>query len=151
MRKIALALLGVGVFVGPGNAAKALAADWTLFPVNEKAADFRLESIDKQSFKMSATRKDAPGRGAEVVGEVKLVQVWTRPLADGGRAVALFNPSRVDKTVTVDFAAFGLPTRGRLRDVWRQTDLPPLKDGRLEATVFGHAANLYRIYPSDKQ
>ena len=79
------------------------------------------------------------------------MQVWTRPLADGGRAVALFNPSRVDKTVTVDFAAFGLPTRGRLRDVWRQTDLPPLKDGRLEATVFGHAANLYRIYPSDKQ
>ena len=94
--------------------------------------------------------QDALGRGAEVVGEVKLVQVWTRPLADGGRAVALFNPSRVDKTVTVDFAALGLPTGGRLRDVWRQVDLPPLKDGRLEATVFGHAANLYRIYPTDK-
>ncbi len=94
--------------------------------------------------------QDALGRGAEVAGEVKLVQVWTRPLADGGRAVALFNPSRVDKTVTVDFAAFGLPTDGRLRDVWRQVDLPPLKDGRLEATVFGHAANLYRIYPTEK-
>ena len=94
--------------------------------------------------------QDALGRGAEVAGEVKLVQVWTRPLADGGRAVALFNPSRVDKTVTVDFAAFGLPTRGRLRDVWRQVDLPSLKDGRLTATVYGHAANLYRIYPTDK-
>ena len=91
--------------------------------------------------------QDALGRGAEVAGEVKLVQVWTRPLADGGRAVALFNPSRADKTVTVDFAAFGLPTRGRLRDVWRQVDLPPLKDGHLKTTVFGHAANLYRIYP----
>ena len=61
-KKIACLLLGVVAFVGLGNAAKKKPADWTLYPINEKAADYRLESIDKQSFKLSATRKDAPGK-----------------------------------------------------------------------------------------
>lgn len=61
MRKLALTLLFVGIFAGVGNAAKAAAA-WGLYPINEQAATYRLESLDKQSFRLSATRKDAPGK-----------------------------------------------------------------------------------------
>ena len=59
-KSFAWAALALTVAYG-ASAATNSAADWTLYPVNEKAADFRLESIDRQSFKMSATRKDAPG------------------------------------------------------------------------------------------
>jgi len=38
------------------------AADWTLYKIAEERADYRLESIDKSAFRLSATRKDVPGK-----------------------------------------------------------------------------------------
>lgn len=120
MRKIALALLGVGVFVGPGNAAKALAADWTLFPVNEKAADFRLESIDRQSFKMSATRKDAPGDTMGVAITDVNRDTWTHDKIvfsvrslDGRAASLSVSLSYVEGDKTLEKNSGGITISGR--------------------------------------
>lgn len=38
------------------------AADWSLYTINEQGADYRLDSVDRTSFRMSATRKDGPGK-----------------------------------------------------------------------------------------
>ena len=89
--------------------------------------------------------QDPLGRGAELVGTVGVVEVWTRPLADGGWALALFNPSAVDQEVECDLTSFGLPVGRAPRDVWRQTTLPVPDGGKLKATVYGHATNLYRF------
>ncbi len=92
-----------------------------------------------------AIDQDPLGRGAELVGTVGTIEVWIRPLSDNGWALALFNPSSVDQTVECDLAKFKLPTDRKVRDVWRQIDLPEPKDGILKTTVFGHATNLYRF------
>ena len=89
--------------------------------------------------------QDPLGRGAELAGTTGVVEVWTRPLAGGGWALALFNPSAVDQEVECDLAAFGLPVGRAPRDVWRQTALPVPDGGKLKATVYGHATNLYRF------
>ena len=92
-----------------------------------------------------AIDQDPLGRGAELVGTVGTIEVWIRPLSDNGWALALFNPSSVDQTVEFDLAKFKLPTDRKVRDVWRQIDLPEPKDGILKTKVFGHATNLYRF------
>ena len=89
--------------------------------------------------------QDPLGKGAELVGSIGVVEVWTRPLSGGGWALALFNPSAVDKDVECDLAAFGLPADRAPRDVWRQETLPVPDGGKLKTTVYGHATNLYRF------
>ena len=60
LKNVAVALLGSWTCAGTAVAAKR--PDWVLYPINEKAADYRLEPLDRRSFRLSATRKDAPGR-----------------------------------------------------------------------------------------
>lgn len=45
-----------------GTAVAARRPDWVLYRINDKAADYRLESIDRSAFRLSATRRDAPGK-----------------------------------------------------------------------------------------
>ena len=45
-----------------GTAVAARQPDWVLYRINDKAADYRLESIDRSAFRLSATRRDAPGK-----------------------------------------------------------------------------------------
>ncbi len=45
-----------------GTAVAAKRPDWVLYRINDRAADYRLESIDRSAFRLSATRRDAPGK-----------------------------------------------------------------------------------------
>ena len=45
-----------------GTAVAERRPDWVLYRINDKAADYRLESIDRSAFRLSATRRDAPGK-----------------------------------------------------------------------------------------
>lgn len=45
-----------------GTAVAARRPDWVIYRINDKAADYRLESIDRSAFRLSATRRDAPGK-----------------------------------------------------------------------------------------
>lgn len=51
------------------------------------------------------------------------IQVWVKELADGHRALGIFNLGEETTTYTLDFAAAGLPATLHLRDLWRQQDL----------------------------
>ncbi|HEY1787085.1 MAG TPA: glycoside hydrolase family 27 protein [Verrucomicrobiae bacterium] len=50
-------------------------------------------------------------------------QVWTRSLADGSTAVALFNLNAHPMTMTVAFKDIGLPKRVAVRDLWLRKGL----------------------------
>ncbi|HEV2328166.1 MAG TPA: glycoside hydrolase family 27 protein [Verrucomicrobiae bacterium] len=54
-------------------------------------------------------------------------QIWTKSLADGGTAVALFNLNAHPMTIRADFKEIGLPKRVSARDLWLHKDLGTFK------------------------
>ena len=77
--------------------------------------------------------------------------VWLSDAPDAGvKYVALFNLG--DKKagpaeISVDLATAGLPKRVRVRDLWKQTDLPAA-EGSIKATVPPHGAVLLKVGPA---
>ena len=69
--------------------------------------------------------QDPMGRGAKAVYRSPdgNLQVWARPLADGSKAVGLFNLEEVPMQVTARWSDLGITGNHVLRDVWRQKDL----------------------------
>jgi len=71
-------------------------------------------------------------------------EVWTRPLADGGRAVLLFNRGASAAPIAVSWKELGLgQTPASVRDLWTHADVRPAT--RLEATVPAHGVAMFRV------
>lgn len=74
---------------------------------------------------VNAVNQDVLGKQAKrdiVDGDI---QIWSRPLSDGSRAIGIFNVGPDDKTV--DFGSYmaqlGIKNPSVIRDLWRQKDL----------------------------
>ncbi|MEM9835567.1 MAG: putative Ig domain-containing protein [Bacteroidota bacterium] len=80
-----------------------------------------------------AINQDALGQQATVVYADERMQVWKRPLADGGEAIALFNLDDEKRSLATDWQKWGLTSSMDARDAWRQIDLGSL--GELEEVV----------------
>jgi alpha-galactosidase len=95
-----------------------------------------------------AIDQDPLGQQARRVAKHGDVEVWARPLADGGRAVALLNRGKDAASISVDWTAIGYPAKlkARIRDLWEHKDLPPAT-GRFEANVRSHAALIVKVMP----
>jgi alpha-galactosidase len=52
------------------------------------------------------------------------IQVWVKRL-DRGRAIGVFNLGEKPAQLSVPFSKIGVPSRERMRDLWRQKDLGP--------------------------
>jgi alpha-galactosidase len=75
------------------------------------------------------------------------LQVWVKPLADGSRAVLLFNRASVASAITADWGRVGLKTkRARVRDLWAHTDSASV-ESRYTATVPSHGVVMLRVWP----
>jgi alpha-galactosidase len=72
-------------------------------------------------------------------------QIWVKELADGSRAIGVFNLARQPQTIQVKWTQLGLRAPSRLRDLWRQKDLPADAE-TLSATVAPHGATLLRVW-----
>jgi alpha-galactosidase len=72
-------------------------------------------------------------------------QVWVKPLADGTRAVALFNRGTSAVQITTTAAAIGLPMASRyaLQDLW--TNQTTTTKQTITAAVPAHGVVLYRV------
>lgn len=91
-----------------------------------------------------AIDQDIAGKQAALVIDRDGYQVWVKELADGGRAVGIFNLSDQDQEIRVDWKELGLSGFNRVRDVWRQRDLD--KPNRVfSATIFRHGAVLLKV------
>jgi alpha-galactosidase len=72
------------------------------------------------------------------------IWVLSKPLADGGRAVVLFNSTDSPRTVSTTTSAIGLHGSGfGIRDVWAGTD--STTSGDIRASLAPHEAALFRI------
>jgi len=76
------------------------------------------------------------------------LQVWVKPLADGSRAVLLFNRASVPSSMTADFGRIGLVAReARVRDLWAHKDTSGVT-ARYTATVPSHGVVMLRMWPA---
>lgn len=74
-----------------------------------------------------AINQDILGQQATCIFKDAEQQIWVRELADGNRAVAIFNLTDNEKEVSVDWNKWGLSKFKKARDVWRQQQLGKLK------------------------
>ena len=91
-----------------------------------------------------AVNQDELGAQGHLAVERGPHQIWIKPLADGSRAVALFNMGTATETVSVKWDELGLHGPQKVRDLWRQVDLGVQAQG-WSATVPSHGAELIRI------
>src|SRR5579859_8014103 len=70
-----------------------------------------------------AVDQDAAGIQGHRVSEEGPLEVWVKPLADGSKAVGLFNRGESPMKVTVHFKDIGLGNSARVRDLWARKDL----------------------------
>jgi alpha-galactosidase len=90
-----------------------------------------------------AIDQDPDGQQAKRVSQNGDQEVWTRPLAAGGWAVALFNRGQSDAQMTVKWSDLGITRPGKVRDLWQHSDMKP--QAEYAATVPGHGVVLLRV------
>ena len=98
-----------------------------------------------------AVDQDELGRQGWRVRQDGQKEVWMKPLADGSLAVALFNRGAAPTTVSVSWTDLKLTGKQKVRDLWRQTDLPPSATEGLTQIIASHGAELFKVSAADKE
>lgn len=91
--------------------------------------------------------QDPLGKAALRVATDKDSDVWVKEMADGSKAVGMFNRGESAATLTAKWSDLGISGRQVVRDLWRQKDLGPF-EGRFSATVGRHGVILVRVSPA---
>ena len=105
------------------------------------AADWYKKSWNAEVLEVN---QDVLGRGGARVRQDDRLEVWVKPLADGTKAVALFNRGLQRASVTASWADVGVNGAQPVRDLWQQRDLGTFSD-RFAATVPAHGAVLVKV------
>lgn len=88
--------------------------------------------------------QDALGRQARLLWEDEERQIWRRPLADGGEAVAMVNLGETTIRMAIERMSLQAVGDWRVRDCWSSEELGAL-DQALELEVPGHGHRLLRL------
>lgn len=91
-----------------------------------------------------AIDQDSLGKQGYRVAQEGPFEVWMKPLADGSKAVGLFNRQRTTEQITVDFSSIGIRGDATVRDLWLRKDLGNF-EGKFSAYVPRHGVVLVRI------
>jgi alpha-galactosidase len=91
--------------------------------------------------------QDPLGQCGRVVPLTDETFLMVKDLADGTKAVGLFNRGEFEASVGVSWADLGLIGRQVVRDLWRQRDVATTPDG-FKAAVGRHAGVLIRVRPA---
>jgi alpha-galactosidase len=110
----------------------------------ERLDDFTLNLLTNDE--VLALDQDPLGKQAGPVVREGDVQVWAKELADGGRAIGVFNLGLTAAKYSLDLGKVGLPgtSKARIRDLWRQRDLGTF-DGRFDVRVPAHGVVLVKF------
>ena len=91
-----------------------------------------------------AIDQDRAGKQGDRVSAVGPVEVWVRPLADGSKAVGIFNRHPGPMSASVDFKQLGFTGAVKARDIWQQKNLDNLGP-TYTAKIPGHGVLLLRV------
>ena len=97
-----------------------------------------------------AVDQDPLGHAAERVKKDGDIEVWSRPLADGSRAVALLNLSASPVSIGVGWTDIGYPAalRATVRNLWSDQEVSDQRD-HYAAQVPSHGVVMVTIQPHD--
>lgn len=90
-----------------------------------------------------AIDQDPLGYQAKQVIKNKDIQVWVKDLADGTKAIGIFNLGEKTQKYSLKFDAVGLTGSKILRDLWRQKELGTYT-GKYEAIIPAHGVMLIK-------
>jgi alpha-galactosidase len=95
-----------------------------------------------------AVDQDAVGVQGRRVKKNGDLEVWSKQLSDGGRAVILLNRSRVAAEIAVTWENIGYPggVHASVRDLWKHKDLGSLAGG-FSAEVPSHGVVMVKVKP----
>jgi len=93
-----------------------------------------------------AVDQDPAGKGGRRVAQDGDLEVWVKDLADGSKAVGLFNRSEFNSTVTAKWSDVGVSGKCLVRDLWRQRNVGTFSD-KYSATVPWHGVVLVKVTP----
>ncbi|HEV2494297.1 MAG TPA: glycoside hydrolase family 27 protein [Terriglobia bacterium] len=91
-----------------------------------------------------AVDQDTQGVQGHRISEEGPYEVWMKPLADGSKAVGLFNRGEDAAAGAVNFSDLGISGSATVRDLWARRDLGSFS-GRYEANVPKHGVVLIKV------
>ncbi|MBP6826028.1 MAG: alpha-galactosidase, partial [Saprospiraceae bacterium] len=94
---------------------------------------------------VNAIDQDALGKGATRVIHTDDLQVWVKELADGHRAVGVFNLKNEARRVQFAWKDAGMAAPKKVRDLWRQKNLPAA-GAAFSADLPAHGCALLKVW-----
>jgi len=105
--------------------------------------DFTLQLITNEE--VIAVNQDALGKAAGLKTVLpNKVEVWTKPLEDGGIAVGLLNPTDQEQAAELSFSAVAGAGAYHVRDLWQKKDLG-LFENKVSAGIPSHGIILWKL------
>ena len=97
---------------------------------------------------MIAIDQDSLGRQGRRVAKAGDLEVWSKQLQDGSRAVILLNRSGSSQEITVKWEQIGYPNHlsASVRDLWAHKDLGKFT-GKFSASVESHGVVVVTVRP----
>jgi alpha-galactosidase len=113
--------------------------------VRSMSADTKEILLNKE---VIAIDQDALGREGHRISKNGDLEIWARPLKDGGRAVILFNRGTTGSEIGVTWEQIGYPGHlsAKVRDLWEHKDLGSFT-GSYKATVAPHSVVMVTVLP----
>jgi alpha-galactosidase len=108
----------------------------------EKLDDFTVNLLSNDE--VLAVNQDVLGKQARCIVNEGEVRVYAKELADGTKAVGLFNPGEAAAPVTVKWSDLQVKGQQPVRDLWRQKELS-VADSQIKLQVAPHGAELVRV------
>ena len=93
-----------------------------------------------------AIDQDALGKQATQIVKQGDIQIWSRDLKDGSKAVGIFNTGITAVTITLNFSDIKLNGKQEVRDLWLHKDLGSFKS-KFSTKVEPHGVILLKVKP----
>ncbi len=90
-----------------------------------------------------AIDQDALGKGPKKYEIEKDLQIWVKDLADGNKAIGIFNLSESSVKKTINLKEIGMNEQYKIRDLWRQKNLAA--GNKFETVIPVHGVLLLKI------
>lgn len=91
-----------------------------------------------------AVDQDKAGKQGDRVSAEGPIEIWSRPLADGSKAIGIFNRHPSAMTTQVDFSKLGFSGPVKAKDLWLAKDLGTIS-APYRATIPGHGVLFLRV------
>jgi hypothetical protein len=92
-----------------------------------------------------AVDQDKLGKQGVRVSKSGDLEVWARPLADGGHAVGLFNRGEASAKVSARWSDLGITGSHQVRDLWAHADRGKVA-GQYDADVPAHGVVMVKVH-----